>query len=99
MSLDTSDPLFHRFTLEFSQELFFEAHETMEQLWIKKGRHKGDPYQGLVQLAVAREHLKRGNLEGARRVYVKAHQKLEDISTTAWDLRFHLAESARRILT
>ena len=79
MALDHSHPLFRRFLDLFRESRYFEAHEAMEELWIEKGRVKGDGYQGFVQLAVALEHLRRDNPAGARSVIAKAAQKLDRI--------------------
>jgi predicted metal-dependent hydrolase len=55
---------------------YFDAHEALELSW----RRSRDPrmlfYQGLIQWAVAFEHLRRGNPRGARRQLAKAWAKL-----------------------
>ena len=57
---------------------FFAAHEAFEEIWIQAGRPR-DTFQALTQLAVALEHQRRGNRDGARRVYRKALAKLEPL--------------------
>lgn len=48
----------------FNQELFYEAHEVLEDLWLldRKGPD-GDFYKGLIQLAGAFVHLQKGRLQ------------------------------------
>ena len=61
---------------EFNRAYFFEAHETLEDLW----RGTSGPlrlfYQGLIQLAVALYHLSNGNRRGALNLLSKALDKL-----------------------
>ena len=64
------------FMERFNRGLYFEAHEAAEEIWIERGRKKADPVRGLVQLAVALAHAKRGNLSGARRVFERSARLL-----------------------
>jgi uncharacterized protein len=61
---------------EFNRAYFFEAHETLEDLW----RGTSGPlrlfYQGLIQLAVALYHLSNGNRRGALNLLGKGLDKL-----------------------
>ena len=61
---------------EFNQAYFFEAHETLEDLW----RGTTGPlrlfYQGLIQLAVGLYHLSNGNRRGALNLLSKGLEKL-----------------------
>ncbi len=61
---------------EFNRAHFFEAHETLEDLW----RGTSGPlrlfYQGLIQLAVALYHLSNGNRRGALNLLAKGVDKL-----------------------
>jgi predicted metal-dependent hydrolase len=61
---------------EFNRAYFFEAHETLEDLW----RGTSGPlrlfYQGLIQLAVALYHLSNGNRRGALNLLGKGLEKL-----------------------
>ena len=54
---------------------FFEAHETLEPRWIEQ-RDRG--LQGLIQLAAAFHHLRRGNQRGARSLLLRAIPRLRD---------------------
>jgi hypothetical protein len=81
---------------EFNRAYFFEAHETLEDLW----RDTRGPlrlfYQGLIQLAVAFYHLRHGNRRGAQSLLAKGLAKLEsflphcqeiDVATLVQDTR------------
>ena len=61
---------------EFNRTYYFEAHETLEDLW----RGTSGPlrlfYQGLIQLAVALYHLSNGNQRGALNLLGKGLDKL-----------------------
>lgn len=48
----------------FNRELFYEAHDVLEDLWLldRKGPD-GDYYKGLIQLAGAFVHLQKGRLK------------------------------------
>ena len=62
---------------EFNHAHFFEAHDTLEDLW----RDTSGPlrlfYQGLIQLAVGFYHLSNGNRRGALNLLEKGLAKLE----------------------
>ena len=62
---------------EFNRTHFFEAHDTLEDLW----RDTSGPlrlfYQGLIQLAVGFYHLSNGNRRGALNLLEKGLAKLE----------------------
>jgi uncharacterized protein len=61
---------------QFNRAYFFEAHETLEDLW----RGTSGPlrlfYQGLIQLAVGLYHLLNGNRRGALNLLGKGLDKL-----------------------
>ena len=52
----------------FNREKYFEAHEILESRWRKEKGEARDFYQGLIQIAAAFVHLKRGTPEGAQRL-------------------------------
>jgi predicted metal-dependent hydrolase len=60
----------------FNDERFFEAHEVLEDLWLAAPEDFRDGLQGLVQIAVALEHHRRGNRAGARTVLERARRRL-----------------------
>jgi len=52
----------------FNTKEFFDAHEVLEQLWLRTEGEDKNFYKGLIQCAVALAHLQRGNRKGANKV-------------------------------
>ena len=81
----------------FNSHLFWEAHETWEEIWLKA---KGDEkrfLQGLIQLAAAYHHVKRGTFRGAVRLFDAALAKLDPFPAGYGDIdRANAVEAARR---
>jgi hypothetical protein len=69
------EPEFAAFAQCWNDERFFEAHEVLEGLWMRT-RDRGQ--QGLIQLAAALYHVRRGNLRGARTMVERALPRLRD---------------------
>lgn len=61
---------FHR------EQDYFECHEVLEEYWKEEGM-KGDLWPGLIQLAVALYHQRRGNMNGAKRMITSCEVKLQ----------------------
>jgi predicted metal-dependent hydrolase len=61
---------------EFNARLFFECHDTLEELWSGRRDASRDFYQGLIQAAVGFYHLGNRNHEGARRLFERALARL-----------------------
>jgi predicted metal-dependent hydrolase len=82
------DPRYLGYFECFNRQLFFEAHEVLEALWLpqRKGAN-GAFYKGLIQLAGAFVHLQKNRLhpaaalfrlaEGNLRGYPTRHEKLD----------------------
>src|SRR6185437_9106688 len=62
----------------FNRQLFFEAHDVLEELWLCD-RHgpNGAFYKGLIQLAGAFVHLKKNRLRPAAALFKLADANLE----------------------
>jgi predicted metal-dependent hydrolase len=61
----------------FNQQRFFEAHEVLEQLWLKERRGPKDLfYRGLIQFAGAFVHLQRGRPQSAASLFRLAQRNL-----------------------
>jgi len=75
--MDALPPALRQGVEEFNRAHFFEAHDTLEDLW----RDTSGPlrlfYQGLIQLAVGFYHLSNGNRRGALNLLEKGLDKLE----------------------
>ena len=50
---------------EFNAGRYFEAHETLEALWLAEPGDRRLLYQGILQVGVGLYHLRRGNYRGA----------------------------------
>ena len=61
---------------QFNDGLFFECHDTLEDLWSGVRGPSRDFFQGLIQVAVAFHHLSRGNLAGAESLLQRALVRL-----------------------
>jgi predicted metal-dependent hydrolase len=63
----------------FNRGLFFEAHDVLEQLWLKN-RHgpNGSFYKGLIQLAGAFVHLQKNRLRPAAALFKLADANLKN---------------------
>jgi uncharacterized protein len=77
VGMDALPPALRQGVEEFNCAHFFEAHDTLEDLW----RDTSGPlrlfYQGLIQLAVGFYHLSNGNRRGALNLLEKGLAKLE----------------------
>src|SRR5438477_7174677 len=60
----------------FNAAEFWEAHESWEQLWLEADGELVEFYQGLIQLAAAYHHAKRGTLRGAVRLFDASLRRL-----------------------
>jgi predicted metal-dependent hydrolase len=71
---------------EFNRAYFFEAHETLEDLWRETSGPLRLFYQGLIQLAVALYHLSNGNRRGALNLLSKGLDKLSAYQPVCQDV-------------
>src|SRR6266853_4688949 len=72
------DPHYLAYFECFNQQLFYEAHEVLEQLWLP-ARHgpEGAFYKGLIQLAGAFVHLQKGRFQPAAALFKLAKDNLQ----------------------
>ena len=91
------DPRYREFVRRFNLEEFFEAHDVLEDLWRENGGNDREFFQGLIQIAAALEHRRRGNLRGAAGVVESARRHLLPYGPThlGVDLESLLAETAK----
>jgi len=62
----------------FNRQLFYEAHEVLEHIWLKdKHGPNGAFYKGLIQLAGAFVHLQKNHPRPAAALFKLAHANLE----------------------
>jgi uncharacterized protein len=62
---DEEQAAFRRGVDEYNRGLFFECHDTLEDLWSGIRGPSRDFFQGLIQAAVAFHHVSNGNAPGA----------------------------------
>jgi predicted metal-dependent hydrolase len=76
-SLDTEErAAFAKGVSEFNAGLFYECHDTLEDLWSGVRGPSRDFFQGLIQVAVGLYHLGNGNRAGARSLLDRAAKRL-----------------------
>lgn len=76
--------VFHRGIHLFNEGDWFEAHEVWEDIWNLASGQRKKFYQGLIQVAVTIEHIRRGNPRGVRTVYETAVQKFVGLPTAVY---------------
>jgi uncharacterized protein len=62
---------------QFNRGEFFVQHETLELEWIEEADPVRYLYQGILQVGVGFEHLRRGNAYGSRRLWKRGIGYLE----------------------
>jgi predicted metal-dependent hydrolase len=61
----------------FNQQLFYEAHDVLEEIWLAQRKGQNDSfYKGLIQLAGAFVHLQKNRLRPAGAVFKLAQTNL-----------------------
>ena len=71
------DPHYLGYIELFNQELFYEAHDVLEELWLdQRNTPEGDFSKGLIQLAGAFVHLQKNRLRPAAALFKLAHNNL-----------------------
>ena len=62
---------------EFNADFYFEAHETLEALWVDEPDDVRLLYQGILQVGVGLYHLRRHNYRGAINLLAYGLDKLQ----------------------
>jgi hypothetical protein len=73
----TENPQFQRGIAEFNKELFFECHDTLEELWMETSGKDRLFLQGLIQVSVGFYHFFNRNYKGATSQFTKGLDKLD----------------------
>lgn len=73
----TEEHPFAQGVARFNALEFWEAHEAWERLWLASSGDEKRFLQGLIQLAAAYHHVRRGTFRGAVRLFDAALEKLE----------------------
>lgn len=71
------DPRFIKGIDEFNQGLFFECHETLEEIWLEDHGDDRKFYQGIIQIAAGYFKLEQGVPAGALKLWRMGLEKLE----------------------
>jgi predicted metal-dependent hydrolase len=70
------DPRFLKGIEEFNQGLFFECHETLEEIWLEDHGEDRMFYQGLIQIAAGYFKLQQGVPAGALKLWGTGLEKI-----------------------
>jgi hypothetical protein len=68
---------YERGIAEFNEGLYFECHDTLEELWMDERGERRRFLQGLIQGAVGLFHATGGNFTGANSQLTKSLEKLD----------------------
>ena len=71
------DPRFLKGIDEFNEQLFFECHETLEEIWLEDHGEDRKFYQGLIQVAAGYFKLQQNVPAGALKLWRTGIEKLE----------------------
>jgi predicted metal-dependent hydrolase len=71
------DPRYLKAIDEFNQRLFYEAHETLEDLWLEDHGPEREFYQGIIQVAAGYFKWEQEVPQGAVKLFRSAIRKLE----------------------
>ena len=74
------DPRLQKGIDEFNQQLFFECHETLEELWLEERGEDRKFYQGIIQIAAGYFKLQQGVPAGAIKLWRLGLEKIEPYS-------------------
>ena len=71
------DPRLQKGIDEFNQQLFFECHETLEEIWLEEHGEDRTFYQGIIQIAAGYFKLQQGVPAGALKLWRMGLEKIE----------------------
>jgi uncharacterized protein len=71
------DPRFLKGIDEFNQQLFFECHETLEEIWLEDHGEDRKFYQGIIQIAAGYFKWQQGVPAGAIKLWRTGLEKIE----------------------
>jgi predicted metal-dependent hydrolase len=74
------DPRLQKGIDEFNQQLFFECHETLEEIWLEEHGEDRKFYQGIIQIAAGYFKLQQGVTAGAIKLWRMGLEKIEPYS-------------------
>jgi uncharacterized protein len=71
------DPRFIKGIEEFNQGLYFECHETLEEIWLEDHGSDREFYQGIIQIAAGYFKWEQGVLVGSIKLWKSGLEKIE----------------------
>jgi len=71
-----NDPRFLKGIDEFNQGMFFECHETLEEIWLEEHGEERRFYQGIIQIAAGYFKWEQGVPAGAIKLWHSGLEKL-----------------------
>jgi len=71
------DPRFIKGIEEFNSGLYFECHETLEEIWLEEHGEERKFYQGIIQVAAGYYKLEQGVPVGALKLWRMGIEKLQ----------------------
>ena len=74
------DPRLQKGIDEFNQQLFFECHETLEEIWLEERGEDRKFYQGIIQIAAGYFKWQQGVPAGAIKLWRMGLEKIEPYS-------------------
>ena len=80
----------------FNRREFWEAHEAWEVIWLAAQTEVEQFLQGLIQIAAAYHHVKRGTFRGAVRLFEAGLRRLDPFPAGYCDLDRDAVERAAR---
>jgi predicted metal-dependent hydrolase len=95
------DPRLQKGIDEFNQQLFFECHETLEEIWLEEHGEDRRFYQGVIQIAAGYFKWQQGVPAGALKLWRMGLEKIEpygpvylgvDLTSLADVVKEHLQE-------
>lgn len=95
------DPRLQKGIDEFNQKLFFECHETLEEIWLEEHGDDRRFYQGVIQIAAGYFKWQQGVPAGAVKLWRMGLEKIEpygpvylgvDLASLAEIVREHLRD-------
>jgi predicted metal-dependent hydrolase len=70
------DPRFFKAIEEFNRQLFFECHETLEEIWLEEHGEERQFFQGIIQIAAGYFKLQQGVPAGAVKLWRTGLEKI-----------------------
>jgi predicted metal-dependent hydrolase len=76
------DPRLQKGIDEFNRQLFFECHETLEEIWLEEHGDERKFYQGIIQIAAGYFKWQQGVPAGAIKLWRMGLEKIQPYGST-----------------